>query len=155
MAGTSPTRAGRMFNRGDPQTPATTRAFRPDPGTLPTPWDSPRQADHCKWVHPRIKGAESDTGGGLPVDPGPALLSRDRGWLRPAPGHDRGAAPGEDALLVERGHAPVVGAARHLDQAERPGDLVGRLLLRPAAMLGPVGDLDHRRAVDAVMAVEE
>ena len=64
-------------------------------------------------------------------------------------------AEGQDPVLVEGDHVPVIGAMADLDQPDGPVHLVGGLLQGPAAILGPVGDLDHRRAVQPVMAVEE
>src|ERR1017187_8326649 len=43
----------------------------------------------------------------------------------------------------------------HLDEPHGALDLVGGLFEGPAAVLGSVGDLDHRRAVETVVAVEE
>lgn len=64
-------------------------------------------------------------------------------------------AEGQDSVLVEGDHVPVIGAMGDLDQPDGAVDLVGGLLEGPAAILGPVGDLHHRRAVQPVMAVEE
>ena len=62
---------------------------------------------------------------------------------------------GQHARVVVVDHVAVVGAVGHLHQADRAGDLVGGLVERPAAVLGPVGDLGHRGPVQAVVAMEE
>jgi len=66
-----------------------------------------------------------------------------------------GVSEREHAAIVVIDHVAIVGAMRHLDQPDSFRDLVGGLIECPSAILGAVGNLDHRGPIQAVMAMEE
>src|SRR5262245_12018685 len=116
-----------MFNRGTPNS-----------GRDPGEWTGRPTA---RRTPPAASGGSRSLGGPPRKSRAEVRVGPER---RPGLGPGLGLAEGEDALSVIIGHVAIVGAVVDLDQAIRPGDLVGGLLQRPAAIPGPVGDLDHR-----------
>src|SRR4051794_40728661 len=94
IAGTSPTRAWRMFNRGTPKPRARTRAFLPRPNRAHGNAPKRSRADGSLY-RTRVRNQDAER----------------RSLPRGRSGHPgRGGAAGEDPFLVEPGHVAVVRA---------------------------------------------
>lgn len=61
---------------------------------------------------------------------------------------------GEYPLSIEFGHVSIIGTVIDLDEPECLGNLLGGPVEIPAAIHGAVGDLNHRGAIDPVMAMK-